>query len=582
MSKIKLEVAQRRIESLKKRFGTAHLYLAYHAAFPLALTPDLLYRLWANFQLDIHGEILGIPWIAVADLLLSSLCDEVGHELYEMNVVVRNILLNRLQEDDKFGQKRINELSDFLLNYVRQQLQSDDPDIKDFALAQRWIALAYTRSNQATRELASALKSAYSQDKADLIRLASLMETLAEPLGEWEEFQPLLIYARGMGNFVGGNLEVAKNELGKVIGKGNEITVAGIELPIPEQIRAKNLSRRQVIQYLGWGGVGFGLVAIAGDSSMPPQKPDSFSKNPDFLPQSVLLKTVQFEVVTVDEQGSIRDRRFSQANFFTENLGNGVTLDMVEIPGGTFVMGSPPGEEGGDSSERPQHSVTIQPFFMGKYTVTQEQYQAVMGNNPSNFKGAKKPVENVSWDQATKFCAKLSKSGRTTYRLPSEAEWEYACRAGTTTPFYFGPTITTALVNYDGNYPYGYAPKGEYREQTTNVGSFPPNAFGLYDMHGNIWEWCLDIWHEFSDGTLVDGKTLLAVNNNQTQSLHGGSWNYDALYCRSAYRDRYARDGSYDLVGFRVVVSAAITLGMSELMNGNSLSVPNKSLDLLQ
>lgn len=195
MSKIKLEVAQQRIESLRKRFGTAHLYLAYHAAFPLALTPNLLYCLWANFQLDIHGEVLGIPWIAVADLLLSSLCDEVGHELYEINVAVRNVLLNRLQEDDKFGQRRINELSDFLLNYVRQQLQSDDPDIKDFALAQRWIALAYTQSNQATHELALALKSAYSQDRADLIRLASLVETLAEPLGGSSEFQPLLIYA---------------------------------------------------------------------------------------------------------------------------------------------------------------------------------------------------------------------------------------------------------------------------------------------------------------------------------------------------------------------------------------------------
>ncbi|MDF5718923.1 MAG: formylglycine-generating enzyme family protein [Rhizonema sp. PD37] len=551
MSKIKLEVAQRRIESLKKRFGTGHLYLAYHAAFPLALTPDLLYRLWANFQLDIHGEVLGIPWIAVADLLLSSLCDEVGHELYEMNVVVRNVLLNRLQEDDKFGQKRINELSDFLLNYVRQQLQSDDPDIKDFALAQRWIALAYTRFSQATHELALALKSAYSQDRADLIRLASLMETLTEPLSEWEEFQPLLIYARGMGNFVGGNLEAAKKELGKVIGKGNEITVAGIELPIPEQIRAKNLSRRQVIQYLGWGGVGFSLVAIAGDLSI---------QKPGFLPQSVLLKTLQFEVVTVDERGSIRARRFSQANFFTENLGNGVTLDMVEIPGGTFVMGSPPGEEGGDSSERPQHTVTIQPFFMGRYTVTQEQYQAVMGKNPSHFKGAKKPVENVSWDQATEFCAKLSKSSLKTYRLPSEAEWEYACRAGTTTPFYFGPTITTALVNYDGIYPYGSAPKGKFHNQTTTVGSFPPNAFGLYDMHGNIWEWCLDIWHDYYDAAPVEGKAWLAVNNDsQTHLLRGGSWFLNAIDCRSASRSRYARVLRYVNVGFRVVVFATRT-----------------------
>ena len=558
MSKIKLEVAQQRIESLRRRFGTAHLYLAYHAAFPLALTPDLLYRLWANFQLDIHGEVLGIPWIAVADLLLSSLCDEVGHELYEMNVAVRNVLLNRLQEDDKFGQHRINELSDFLLNYVRQQLQSDDPDIKDFALAQRWIALAYTRSHQATRELALALKNAYSQDKLDLIRLASLVETLAEPLGGSEEFQPLLIYARGMGNFAGGNLEAAKNELGNVIGKGNEITVAGIELPIPEQIRAKNLSRRQVIQYLGWGGVGFGLVALAGDLLMPQQKPDS-SQNPDFLPQSVLLKTVQFEVVTVDERGSITNRRFSQANFFTENLGNGITLDMVEIPGGKFIMGSPPGETEGDSYEHPQHSVTIQPFFMGMYTVTQEQYQAVMGNNPSYSKGAKRPVENVNWDQATEFCAKLSESSRKNYRLPSEAEWEYACRAGTTTPFYFGPTIAADLVNYDANSPYGSATKGEFRLPTSVVGSFPANAFGLYDMHGNVWEWCQDTWHDSYDGAPVDGKTWVDDNNHQSRLLRGGSWFSYESYCRSSFRYSYAPVLRYGVVGFRVVLSAART-----------------------
>ena len=179
MSKIKPEVAKRRIESFGKRFGKAHLYLVYHAAFPLALTPDLLYRLWANFQRDIYGEVLGIPWIAVADLLLSSLCHEVGHELYEMDVAVRNVLLSRLKEDEKFGQQRINELSDFLLEYVRQQLQSDDPDIQDFAQAQHWTALAYTRPSKAARELALAFSKLDYKDTAELMRMASLTETFA-------------------------------------------------------------------------------------------------------------------------------------------------------------------------------------------------------------------------------------------------------------------------------------------------------------------------------------------------------------------------------------------------------------------
>ena len=207
------EVAHRRIESFGKRFGEAHLYLAYHAAFPLALTPDLLYRLWANFQRDIHGRELGIPWIAVADLLLSSLCDEVGYELYEMDVAVRNALLSSLKEDENFGQQRINELSDFLLNYVQQQLHSPDPDLRDFAQAQQWTALAYTQPSKAARELATVLSGAYEKDRTDLVRLASLVETLAEPLAE---FEPLLTYARKMRSVARGNQEATQTQFDKL------------------------------------------------------------------------------------------------------------------------------------------------------------------------------------------------------------------------------------------------------------------------------------------------------------------------------------------------------------------------------
>ncbi|MBW4631755.1 MAG: ARC6/PARC6 family protein [Iphinoe sp. HA4291-MV1] len=235
MSKIRPEVAKRRIESFEKRFGKAHLYLAYHAAFPLSLTPDLLYRLWANFQRDIHGEVLGIPWVAVADLLLSSLCDEVGHELYEMDLTVRNGLLSRLQEDEKFGQQRIHELSDFLLEYVQQQLLSDDPDIRDFAQAQRWTALAYTQPSKVARELELIFQNLDQKDKAELLRIASLTETFAQPLAE---FQPLLIYARGIANFARGNLDAATSKLGEVFEERKQISVAGVSLPVPEEIKA--------------------------------------------------------------------------------------------------------------------------------------------------------------------------------------------------------------------------------------------------------------------------------------------------------------------------------------------------------
>ncbi len=230
---MRTEVAQRRIEAFRKRFGEAHLYLAYHAAFPLALTPDLLYGLWANSQRDIHGEVLNIPWIAVADLLLSSLCDEVGHELYEMEGAVRNALLSELKANPRFGSERINELSDFLLAYVRQQLDSPDLDTRDFAQAQKWTALAYTRPMEAARALALALCKAYEQDRTELIRLSSLVETFAEALSE---FEPLLIYVRGMKDFARGNFEGAAAQLNRVLNQEGQIQVAGVLLPVPEQI----------------------------------------------------------------------------------------------------------------------------------------------------------------------------------------------------------------------------------------------------------------------------------------------------------------------------------------------------------
>ena len=137
---------------------------------------------------------------------------------------------------------------------------------------------------------------------------------------------------------------------------------------------------------------------------------------------------------------------------------------------------------------------------MSKYPITQQQYQAMMGKNPSKYKGKNRPVENVSWNDAVEFCKRLSKKIGIRYSLPSESQWEYACRAGTTTPFYFGETIGTDLVNHNGSSPYAYAPKEKSRGETTDVGIFPPNAFGLYDMHGNVLEWCADEWHENYDG----------------------------------------------------------------------------------
>ncbi|MEG4024318.1 bifunctional serine/threonine-protein kinase/formylglycine-generating enzyme family protein [Microcoleus sp. S13C4] len=267
------------------------------------------------------------------------------------------------------------------------------------------------------------------------------------------------------------------------------------------------------------------------------------------------LKRFDFDTVTVDVRGNITNRQQRQSQFFRENLGSGAILDMVAIPGDRFVMGSPSTEAGRSNNEGPQRTVNISPFFMGKYPITQEQWEVVMGNNPSEIKGLKRPVEQVSWNNALEFCQKISQKTDKIYRLPSEAEWEYASRAGTTTPFYFGETITPDLVNYDGNNPYGSAPKGLYRKQTTDVGSFPPNAFGLYEMHGNVWEWCSDRWHDNYNGAPTDGSSWeTGRDNNRVQ--RGGSWNGNAVVCRGARRYCVSADLRCWGRGFRVAVAS--------------------------
>ncbi|MDM8564118.1 SUMF1/EgtB/PvdO family nonheme iron enzyme [Candidatus Halobeggiatoa sp. HSG11] len=261
-------------------------------------------------------------------------------------------------------------------------------------------------------------------------------------------------------------------------------------------------------------------------------------------------KYSKFETVTVDIKGKIINRKQHKTIQIVEDI-NGVSLEMVYIPSGEFMMGSDK-----EKTEKPIHKVTIkQPFYMSKYPIIQAQWQAVMGNNPSNFKGENRPVENISWKDAIEFCEKLSKLTNQIYRLPSEAEWEYACRAGTTTPFYFGETITPELANYNGNYTYGSGSKGKYRKQTTEVGIFLPNNFGLYDMHGNVWEWCADGWYDNYKDVPTDGSVWEKDNENRV--LRGGSWGSIPYFFRSAYRNRDSYP-SYG-IGFRLVGVAART-----------------------
>jgi formylglycine-generating enzyme required for sulfatase activity len=271
------------------------------------------------------------------------------------------------------------------------------------------------------------------------------------------------------------------------------------------------------------------------------------------------LLDYEFKSLTVNHRGEIIQRTPGKAKYFREDLGEGIYLDMTYIPGGTFLMGSPESEKDSQDRERPQHLVTIPPFWMGKYAVTQEQWQAIMGNNTSRFKGAKRPVERVSWNKCQEFCRTLSQRTGKAYDLPSEAQWEYGCRARTTTPFHYGETITTDLANYDGYYTYAEAGKGIYRRETVEVGQFPPNAFGLYEMHGNVYEWCGDGWHNsYADkpkNLQQNGSIIWSSGNDSYHVLRGGSWCDRTSGCRSACVCRDAADSRFQAIGVRLVLS---------------------------
>ncbi|MEA5512548.1 formylglycine-generating enzyme family protein [Nodularia sp. UHCC 0506] len=496
----------KRLEYFANRFSEAHLDLACYGAFPLALTPELLYCLRENFAPD-------APFIAVADILLF-LCETVGYQLYELDTEVRNELLVYLKSrlgDEKLYEKLLCKLSDFMVAYIRQQLKSNDYADEDLGATPHWTALAYIKPEEAVKDIAEELQKALKQQPGNLLKFSSIIEGYADtdPLLK-AGFEPLLILSRGLDAKARGDEETAEEEFANLRQEyGSQLEIQGVKFDIPSD---------------GKGGE---------------------------------LEDFTFDVVTVNAKGEEVKRELGKAQYFVEKLGDGVTLDMVAIPGGTFTMGAPEGEATSADDERPQHQVTVPAFFMGKYPVTQAQWRVVanfeqvshsLEPDPSRFKGDDLPVETIDWYDAEEFCSRLSKATGKTYSLPIEAEWEYACRAGTTTPFHFGETITPDLANFNGNYTYASAPKGEYREKTTPVGSFKlANAFGLYDMHGNVNEWCDFLWQDNIE------------TDHQSWPLRGGSWNDYAWICRSDYSELYVRgDGSSD-IGFRVVVSAERT-----------------------
>ena len=233
----------------------------------------------------------------------------------------------------------------------------------------------------------------------------------------------------------------------------------------------------------------------------------------------------------------------------TVTLPNNVELKLVRISKGSFVAGSPGSESGRapGAAERQRNVNIANDFYIGVYEVTQDQYQAVTGQNPSRFKAANLPVERVSWDNAMMFCEKLNVGGYAPagwkFALPSSGQWEYACRAGTKTPFFWGKTLDGSRANCNGTQPYGTTRKGAYLKKTSPVGSYDPNPWGIYDMHGNVWEWCND-----SSSVNRKGRRI------QAREIRGGSWGTGAVQCRAASRLSINLKSAKMTIGFRVVL----------------------------
>ncbi len=535
------DLTERRIQVFEQRFGSAALDFACHAAFPLTLTTDLLYCLRESFE-DLKARC---PWYVAADVLLSGLCDGIGYDLYEMEGRTRIRLLHRLVEG--YGEGRLNELEAFMCAYISHRLGVEKSDrSRIFGDRPHWTALACLRPTEAVESIKQELQRlvAEGEDK-ERLRLAAMVERYADllddPLSRLN-FRPLL-------------LDWAESaERGGKIKDGARASTLATQLGVTLKPLA------------------FDMATVGFDDEVAADELQPFS----------------FETVTVDNRGEVIRTERRRAYYFAEPLGfargkpfdfaeaelveaqdkpfgKGIPpLEMVAIPSGKFVMGSPPDEPERYDDESPQHEVTVLPFFIGKYPVTQAQWRAVaalppvnrkLKPDPSRFKGDNRPVEQISWWDAVEFCQRLARETGRPYRLPTEAEWEYACRAGTKTPFYFGETITTDLANYYGNYTYGDGSKGKSLGGTTPVDHFQiANAYGLSDMHGNVWEWCLDHWHGNYKGAPTDGSAWLSDNENASRVIRGGSWFNIPSNCRSASRVNVLP--GYDLnvnVGFRVV-----------------------------
>jgi formylglycine-generating enzyme required for sulfatase activity len=516
------DIAERQVALFTERYGERMLDFAGHAAFPQMLTTELVYLL----RQLLHEEYdLELSWSAAPELLLSNLCDTAGYDLYGMSVGIRRVLLEKLVV--KHGRKRLDELAQWMGEYIKYRLERDfSSRARVFGDPSEWTVLACLKDDEIAQAIKEQLRQLLAETEYpyDRFQLSALVEDHADLLAQ-QGLRPFKL-----------------QDLAQRI-EANKLDAPELE-DLIEQIRSIMIYNKFPLlqsKEISYATISFEQTEIdSGDA----------------------LYSFEFETVQVDERGKTIDREQNKAFAFREPLALEIGLEMVAIPSGKFMMGSPDTEHDRFPDESPQHEVTVQPFFIGKYPVTQAQWRVIantpqiereLNPDPSNFKGDNRPVEEVSWEDAVEFCQRLSRETARDYRLPTEAEWEYACRAGTTTPFHFGKTITGKLANYNSDVTYLQERKVKSKRETTSVGDFPPNTFGLYDMHGNVWEWCLDNWHSNYEGAPTDGTAWLSDEDNVRYLVRGGSWFYNPRICRSASRYFNTPVNRNDIIGFRVV-----------------------------
>jgi formylglycine-generating enzyme required for sulfatase activity len=582
------------LSSFASSYGLDPLLLLLHASVPETLRPDILHLIQINFlagPADPSRE---------ADVLFAPFTTCLGGDYYRIDAQVRwhglTLLRSLYREESRGREVRVAELLWCHLERLeRGQRITAQTLLGDYIAVQRWVALAYLEPSDAARAFAQALRAIEAHSSADssadnitaYAQLGGLAAALELPLAGEPE---LLTYAKGLDALAKGD-EPSATRLLEALGD-QPLQIGEVSLRAPTQWLGHQVEKqlqRQLEEQRKQQLVEQQREAEAAISALDRQPVAMGFSMPT---HTCLLrkKSGRWQNRTGQDRWR-QEYRLVQVEGFLVQLNReapvqSVALTMVKIPAGAFSMGSLGGESQRRDSEGPRHEVKLQSFFMGQTPITQAQWREVAGwqerpweqwgrrlePNPSyhhgkGLQGENKtgllpgesnndqcPVERVCWWDAMEFCDRLSQRTGRTFTLPSEAQWEYACRAGTTTPFCFGETISSELANYNGNYTYADGPEGIYREQTTPVGMFPANAWGLQDMHGNVWEWCADHWHlDYCDAP-DDGSPRVNPNAkmDERRLLRGGTWHSHPRLCRSASRVNNHPDYRSNGIGFRV------------------------------